>query len=292
MRSRSAGFVVITGIYATAALLAISVFLALPHTHIFWRLLVADVAATIWVYLIGIPLKNASVYDPYWSMAPLVVVTPFAFKSTESELGLCLFLLAVWYWGIRLTCNWAHTFTSLTKEDWRYARFRTHYPQLFQIISLFGINLFPTAVVYLCLLPGVVFLQGSTCNALTLIGFTVCVGSTTLQLVADRQMHRFRHKNAGGNQIIRHGLWKHSRHPNYLGEILMWWGVYCFLLSTAPKKWYLMLGALINTLMFVFISIPMADKRNLRERPGFEQCVRQTRILLPLAVRKTSEPPR
>ena len=197
-----------------------------------------------------------------------------------------LLLLAVWYWGVRLTCNWAYTFKNLAAQDWRYDGFKKKYPRAFQIISLFGINLFPTIVVYLCLLPGVAFIRNSACNVATIIGFAVCVCAATFQLIADIQMHRFRRENAGKNMLIRNGLWKYARHPNYLGEIMMWWGVYIIMLSSAPGMWHLGAGALVNTLMFLFVSIPMADKRNREIRPGFDSYIKETNSLLPFKIRK------
>jgi steroid 5-alpha reductase family enzyme len=255
--------------------------------HIFWRILAGDAAATVFVYLTGLVFKNASVYDPYWSVAPIAIFTGLAIVSGKAGLGTFLLLTAVWYWGIRLTCNWAHTFKNLATQAWRYDGFKAKYPRMFQLISFFGINLFPTIVVYLCLLPGVVFIQESACNIATLCGFAICLFAATLQLIADMQMHRFRRRNAGSRLIIRDGLWKHSRHPNYLGEILMWWGVYVMMLSSAPHMWGLLIGPLVNTLMFLFISIPMADSRNRRERIDFDKYAKETNRLLPFRIKRT-----
>ncbi|MCL2772824.1 MAG: DUF1295 domain-containing protein [Oscillospiraceae bacterium] len=285
-QSRIAGFAVITVIYAIAVWIGVTIFRVLPEAHIIWRILAGDICATIFVYLTEAALQNASVYDPYWSVAPVVIYTGITLYFGAMDMGIFLILLAVWYWGVRLTCNWAYTFKNLSTQDWRYDGFKRKYPRAFQIISFFGINIFPTLVVYLCLLPGVVFIEESALNALTVLGFMVCIAATTLQLIADVQMHRFRRRNAGQNLIIRDGLWKHSRHPNYLGEILMWWGVYIMLLSSSPGLWFLCVGPLVNTLMFLIVSIPMADKRNRGKRLGFDEYVRETNSLLPFRVKK------
>lgn len=92
-------------------------------------------------------------------------------------------------------------------------------------------------------------------------------------------MHKFR-KNRPA-PFIRTGLWKHSRHPNYLGEILMWWGVGLSVLCAAPSAWYLAAGAVANTILFFAVSIPMADKRQSR-KDGFAEYKKQTRMLLPI----------
>ena len=280
-QNRMVGFAIITATYIIAATIGIILFLLLPKMHIFWRILVCDIVATLFVYLVGVFLRNASVYDPYWSVAPIVLYTGIVLNVGNIGPGVFLLLAAVWYWGVRLTCNWAYTFKNLATQDWRYDNFKRKYPRIYQIISLFGINLFPTIIVYLCLLPGIVFIQESACNAITIAGFLISVFAATLQLVADIQMHRFRRRNAGKKMIIREGLWKHARHPNYLGEILMWWGVYIVMLSSLPGRWILGIGALANTLMFFCVSIPMADKRNREERPGFDEYVRETNRLIP-----------
>ena len=284
-KNRMAGFAVIAVIYVAAIGIGILIYRVLPELHIFLRILAGDIGATILVYLAGVFLKNASVYDPYWSVAPLVILTGIALDTGKPDAGVVLLLVAVWIWGVRLTTNWAYTFKNLTTQDWRYDDYKQRYPRMFQLISFFGINLVPTAVVYLCMLPGVVFVKESAWNVITVLGFIVCIAAATLQLAADLQMHRFRRRNTGSGLIMRSGLWKYARHPNYFGEILMWWGVYIIMLSAAPDRWGLLIGPAANTLMFLFISIPLADKRNRKIRQGFDEYYRETRHLLPIKKR-------
>jgi steroid 5-alpha reductase family enzyme len=82
-------------------------------------------------------------------------------------------------------------------------------------------------------------------------------------------------------EIIRHGLWRYSRHPNYLGEIMMWWGVYMICLSSRPTAWFLGFGACMNTALFLLISIPLAESRLAGYKTGYSEYRRQTRMLLP-----------
>ncbi len=281
-QSRAAGFAYIAGVYVAAVVLAVAVFSLLPGQPLFLRILAADVAATVFVYLAGMLVQNASVYDPYWSVQPMVILLGVWLWGGYTSAGSALLLLVVLYWGVRLTVNWAVTFRCLAVQDWRYAMFREKYPRLFPLISLFGIHLFPTVVVYLAVLPGVVFLQNSALNFFTVLGAVVCAGAATLQMVADWQMQRFRSSTGYKDRLMRTGLWRYSRHPNYLGEILMWWGVYIMMLSAMPAAWRLGAGALANTLMFLFVSIPMAEARGSREKPGYAAYRAETRMLLPL----------
>jgi len=74
-------------------------------------------------------------------------------------------------------------------------------------------------------LPGFgLFVAAGPANALTWAGFAICLASATLRLVADTQIHRFRAAHPGA--VCDAGLWKHGRHPNYFGEVMMWWGVW------------------------------------------------------------------
>jgi steroid 5-alpha reductase family enzyme len=93
------------------------------------------------------------------------------------------------------------------------------------------------------------------------------------------QMQKYR--KSGQHGLIRTGLWKHARHPNYLGEILMWWGVAIQAISVMPDHWWFAAGALANTILFLTVSIPMADKRQ-SEKPGYAEYKAHTRSLLPI----------
>lgn len=84
----------------------------------------------------------------------------------------------------------------------------------------------------------------------------------------------------------RRGLWKYSRHPNYLGEILIWVGVYCSLLLTDYSLWFTFIGIIIMLFLFIVISIPMMEKRQVNRRSDYKDYQRKTSILLILPNKK------
>ncbi len=77
------------------------------------------------------------------------------------------------------------------------------------------------------------------------------------------------------------GVWAYCRHPNYLGEILFWWGVFLFGLAADGDSWWRGVGALWMTVMFVTISIPMIDKRSLARRPRYAEHMKRVPALIP-----------
>ena len=279
-QTKTVSIVIIGIIYLIAMLLGYFVFITLNKgLHELVALFLADVVATVVVWGFGLFYKNVSVYDPYWSVAPPVMFSVWAFYKSTFTLPVILLLIAVWYWGIRLTGNWAFTFKGLAHEDWRYTRYReTQSPFIFQIINFFGLNMMPTVLVFAAMLPGFgLFESTGTANMLTWLGFAICISAATLQLVADTQIHRFREEHPG--QYCNVGFWKHGRHPNYLGEISMWWGVWTMYVSVYGLDW-LVLAPVAMTALFLFISIPIMERRQLQNKPGYAEYRKKTRMLI------------
>ena len=276
--NKALGILIITVIYIAASFLGIWLYFLLPFS--FWlNLLIADVVSTIFVFSFSVVFRNASVYDPYWSVQPIVILVCFAwhYKLTSASI---LLLISIIFWGIRLTGNWAYVFEGLNHQDWRYTKLKEDNGKLYPLINFAGIHMVPTLIVYMCTLPAVyVVITELDANAGSYIGMAVCIGAATLQLVADTQMHKYR--ASGEHGLIRTGLWKYARHPNYLGEISMWWGVAIQAVSVMPDRWWLIAGAVANTVLFFTVSIPMADKRQSK-KPGYAEYKKSTRSLLPI----------
>ncbi len=283
--ARTKGYLVILTVYVLAFFVALGVAALLPIESLFAVVLIADLAATVFVYAFSTLLKNSSVYDPYWSVAPLVMAVFFVERLNPATL-LMLFVLA--FWGIRLTLNWAYTFKGLHEEDWRYGYFRSKFPKAWPLVNLFGIHLMPTMVVYMVMVPAFLFLQNAeTVSLVVVLGALMSVAAATIQLVSDVQMHRF--KKRGERGVNMNGLWQYSRHPNYFGEILMWFGVYVMMLGAVEGYVYSGLGAVLNLLMFLVVSIPLMEKRMLSRKEEYADYVKNTNPLLPLPKRNRRE---
>ena len=136
----------------------------------------------------------------------------------------------------------------------------------------------PTVLVFAAMLPGFGLYDGiSATSLLTWFGFAICLTAATIQLIADTQIHRFRDTHPG--QYCDTGLWKHGRHPNYFGEITMWWGVWVMYASLHGMDW-LILGPMAMTALFLFISIPMMERRQLQNKSGYAEYRKKTRMLI------------
>lgn len=275
---RVASFVAVALVYVIAIAVGIAVYDALGL--VWWlSLLLADMAATVLTFAFSLIFRNASVYDPYWSVQPPVILAVCAVRHELTVLGILL-LAAVSLWALRLTANWAYTFKGLEHQDWRYTMLKEKTGVFYPVINFVGIHTVPTVVVYGCIMPAVFAVrEGLEPNAASFVFVALCFGAAILQGTADVGMHKFRKARTG--TFIRSGVWKYSRHPNYLGEILMWWGIALSVICAKPEAWYLAAGALANTALFMFVSIPMADGRQSKKE-GFDEYKAQTRMLLPI----------
>ena len=278
-KTRTLSFIIVTLVYILAIIIGLFVYKLLPF-HFAINLLISDVVATVVVFIFSLILKTASVYDPYWSVQPIVIVVAYAIRD-GLNIQTLLPLIAICIWGIRLTLNWAYTFHSLSYQDWRYTMLKEKTKGFYPLINFLGIHLFPTLVVYLCMLPvSYLFHSNTENNAFVVIFFVLSLLSTLLQGISDCQMHHFKKQKTG--KLIRIGVWKYSRHPNYLAEILMWWTIGLLSVFALKDHYWLLIGALVNTLMFLFVSIPMAENRQAKTKEGFIEYKKQTRMLLPI----------
>lgn len=298
--SKWSSIALIAAIYLFATVVGIVVYFAVNRVPIpditassqpIIALLIADVVATIVVWAFGLLYENVSVYDPYWSVFPPIAFLLWAFYTGVWSLPVILLLVATWYWGWRLTRNWAITFKGIGHEDWRYTKYRSLHPALFHLINFFGLNMVPTLVVFAAMLPGLkLFEPGnlvytlsaegglySVSGVVLILGFLVCLSSATIQLIADKQSHDFRAAHPG--EVCNVGLWKHGRHPNYFGEIQFWWGIWIMYAALNGFDWFI-LGPIAMTALFLGISIPLMEQRQLANKPGYAAYRKQTRILI------------
>jgi steroid 5-alpha reductase family enzyme len=249
------------------------------------RFLVADLVMTVLAYVFSLLKRNSSVYDAYWSVIPFYFVMLWAWNSVEQwQAAHYLTAFSISFWSWRLTHNWYRSWTGWEHEDWRYVNFRNQFGKHFQWINFSAIHLYPTMIVFLSM-TGLFFLYDGTAkelNLLVIIGNAVAIIGTLFELLADNTLFAERNNpNRQKGACIRKGLWKYSRNPNYLGEILFWFGLAAVGLGATAPYWTL-LGSIGMFAMFVFASIPMKEKRQMKTRTDFAEYKKEVSMLIPL----------
>ncbi|GAB4012979.1 DUF1295 domain-containing protein [Nocardioides ultimimeridianus] len=291
--SKSASLTRIAIVYAVA-LAAATLWLALgPDTGRLWlAALIADMLATVVVFVASRILHNSSCYDPYWSVLPPYLV---GFWLLQDRPGVdhtraVLLTVVVVVWAVRLTANWIQDWPGLHHEDWRYPMLRERAGRAEALVDLMGIHVFPTVIVFLGMLPAYAVLTrpGRGLNALDVLATVIGLAAPVLQYVADAQMRAFIRTRQPGQAMDR-GLWSWSRHPNYFGEIAFWCALALFGVAGAPHDWWwLVLGAVAMIAMFQGASIPMMEQRSLERRPAYQQIIDRVPRLVPRPPRRAA----
>lgn len=246
---------------------------------------VADVVGTVVVFAVSRAFDNSSVYDIYWSVAPMAIASGlYLFPAPGvSPVRRTLVLALVLGWGARLTWNWIRGWTGMKHEDWRYVDLREQTKGMYWVASFFGLHLFPTLITFLgglAMLPAMTYGRDPL-SILDFVAIAVTAGGAVLEATADEQLRRFRLANPRPGRIFADGVWSWCRHPNYLGEMLFWWGLFLFGFAADVKAWWMIVGPLSVTGLIAGISVRMIDRRSLARRPGYAEHMKRLPAFLP-----------
>jgi len=245
---------------------------------------VADVSATCVVFAFSRGHDNSSFYDPYWSLAPIPMALYWAARNPDfPEVRAVLALLLVTVWGVRLTANWVARWRGSRDEDFRYQEIRQRTGRWYWPASFLSIHLMPTAWVFLGMLPLYPALARPRPGLgwLDVLATLVTATAIAIEAAADAQLRRFLRARRDAEAVLDTGLWALSRHPNYFGEVLFWWGLFLFGVGAAPGWAWTAVGPVSITLLFVLVSVPWMDRRMLSRHPGWAQHLRSTSALFP-----------
>lgn len=255
------------------------------------QLLYADISMTVVTYLFSLLKRNSSTYDPYWSVIPFYFILLWFVFFGGNEWGIYQWISAfvVSFWSWRLTLSWERGWKGWSQEDYRYINFRNQFGKFFEPINFLAIHLFPTIMVFLGMWSLFwVFIFGDIqSQGLFYAGASLSILGIFFEVFADKELDNFRKReNKHKKDILRSGIWAYSRNPNYLGEIVFWFGLLGMgIASDAPI--YTAVGAFGMLLMFLLASIPMKDKQMKKNRPAsFEKYKREVSKLIPFPPKK------
>jgi steroid 5-alpha reductase family enzyme len=261
-------------------------FPALHFSQTMINVFIADVVATVLVFMVSVIFNNSSVYDPYWSVAPPIIVIYLMQLFPEgNEIRQFVLLAFVLFWSIRLTLNWWRGWQGIKHQDWRYTSIAEKTGKLYWPVSFIGIHFMPTIFVFLGCLPVWYALSSNeSFNIFDVAAVLFTFSAILIEWIADDQLIKFRKTN-NGNSFMKTGLWAVSRHPNYLGEISFWGGVFMFAVSATglihSNGLWTIIGFISMIILFKFISIPLMEKRNIARKPGYQEYIKKVPALFP-----------
>jgi steroid 5-alpha reductase family enzyme len=230
--------------------------------------------------------RDASIVDIVWGLGFVVVAWSAKFVTGASGGGNWLLLLMVTVWGLRLAGYLAKR--NLGKgEDFRYQAMRRKHGDRFAIVSLYTVFGLQGALMFVVSLPVTMGQRDTNAAAgfLVLLGFVVWAIGMYFEAVGDAQLARFKRDPRNEGRIMDQGLWALTRHPNYFGDAMVWWGL-AIVGSTQGAGMWAFLGAAVMTVLLVRVSgAAMLDRLLAKRKPGYAEYMARTSGFIPMPKR-------
>ncbi len=231
------------------------------------------------LWLVSLKLRDSSLIDLFWGPAFAVVLWPEVFRFGLNPRSLLVASL-VTAWGVRLGAylawrNLGHG------EDKRYTAMRNRHGAAWWWRSLFIVFGLQGSLVWLVSMPvrAVAAASPSDWGWTDALGTALVLIGLTFESVGDWQLARFKADPRNKGQIMNRGLWRYTRHPNYFGDFVTWWGFGVFGLATGA--WWTALGPLIMSVLLIKVSGKDLLEKGMKGRPGYEAYLQQTSGFIP-----------
>lgn len=255
---------------------------------------VVAIAAALLVYMtaafgVAVARRDNSIADIAWGGGFVLVALLAAALGVGALARPVLLTALVVAWAARLALHIQRRNRG-RGEDPRYAAWRRDWGRFWIVRSYLQVFVLQGAIL-LVVAAGIILVNtrsGPGLGVLDLIGAAVVLAGLVVEAVADAQLARFTGDPANRGRVMDRGLWRYSRHPNYFGEAVVWWGVWLFALSV-PGGWWTVVSPLLITFLLLKVSgVPMLE-RLMEGRPGWAEYRARTSVFVPLPPR--SVPP-
>lgn len=235
------------------------------------------------VWFMSVRLKDVSIVDIFWGLGFVLIAWRTCLLSDGYALRQFLMTALTTVWGVRLSW-YLHGRKRGMGEDPRYTAMREGWGANFWWVSLFTVFTLQGLLLWVIALTLQVGLSAPVPSTITLFdraGFVLWLIGFGFEAVADHQMAHFKKDPANRGKIMRSGLWGYSRHPNYFGEALMWWGIYLIAISVPGSFWTIVSPVLITFLLLKVSGVSLLEKAMLEKGPEYRDYMESTSGFFP-----------
>lgn len=249
--------------------------------------LLGIVSASIFAYvtlffLFSLGLKRNDIADVAWGGGIMLIVMALIMREEEGSLRIFVVSTLVTIWGLRLVYHTYRRFQSRSEEDFRYAQWREKWKN-FYLRSYAQVYLLQGALMIMVSMS-VISLYATDEEGLTFInvvGIVVWLFGFLFQTIADRQLRKFTAQKENQGKIMDKGLWAFTRHPNYFGEVMLWWGIFLIVIGGA-NPFLAIIGPITITILILFVSgVPLLEKQYAQDK-AFQSYAKKTSKFFPL----------
>ncbi|MFC1814873.1 DUF1295 domain-containing protein [Thermodesulfobacteriota bacterium] len=256
--------------------------------HVYGFNLLAILVLMTGLWLLSLLLRNASIADIFWGLGFVMVSWLTFFRAEGYEGRKLLICLLVTAWGLRLSIHiaWRNYGQG---EDRRYKAWRAEHGKHFWWVSyftVFGIQGILLWLISLVTQAGQLSPAPGRIIWLDLLGLLIWLIGYFFEVVGDWQLSRFRSDPQNRGRVMQVGLWAYSRHPNYFGETLLWWGLFLITLSTPMSLWTIISPLTITFLLLKVSGVTLLEKTIVDTRPKYREYIKHTNAFIPWFTKK------
>jgi len=250
----------------------------LSQLYLFSGELIIAMMTALWV--LSLILKNSSIVDIFWGIG-FVIINLAAYYSSQQTIQQTLLTIIVTLWGLRLSIH-IYLRNHGKPEDFRYAQWRREQGSRWWWISFFKVFLLQGVLMWIIAAPLLAvqtFDSVPSFASLQVIGIIIWGIGFFFEAVSDYQLARFKSDTRHQGKLLTSGLWRFSRHPNYFGDTIQWWGFY--ILAATSGYWWTIFSPVIMTLLLLRVSGVTLLEKTMKTRPGYEEYIRTTNAFIP-----------
>jgi steroid 5-alpha reductase family enzyme len=238
------------------------------------------------LWLLSLRLSDASIADVFWGVGFAAVGLASLALASPSSRALLLAAMAA-LWGLRLALHLGRRWRG-KGEDRRYQAMRRAWGPRFPVASLFTVFLLQGVLMWVVSLPlqaGAALGDARPLGPIDALGVVTFATGLCFEAIGDAQLARFLADPASAGQVMQSGLWRYTRHPNYFGDALVWWGI--GLVAASAGAWWSLAGPALMTVLLLRVSgVALLEKDIGSRRPGYASYVARTSAFLPLPPRR------
>lgn len=238
-------------------------------------------------FVVAVKRNDNSLADIAWGMGFILIAFVALYLSGDINIRKALATLLVTAWGLRLSFHICMRNRKMG-EDWRYKKMRKLWKETIFISSF--VRIFLTQGIAMLIIAASVFYTNmrspaTSLNIFDFLGVILWLVGFFFETTGDLQLHRFKSNPKNKGKIMQEGLWRYTRHPNYFGESMMWWGIYLVALSVPYGSLTLFSPILITAMLFKVTGIPPLEKK-YGQNPEYKEYIRKTNEFFPWFPRK------
>jgi steroid 5-alpha reductase family enzyme len=238
------------------------------------------------MFIIAQIKKNNSIVDIGWGMGFIFIAIILLLTTDRIDLKDLILCLIIFVWGLRLAFH-IYSRSRGKEEDFRYAQWRKDWGKNAAVIAFFKVFMLQGLIMLIIAYPIMVVFNSlnDDLTAINFVGLSIFLFGILFESIGDNQLLRFKRNQENKGKIITSGLWKFTRHPNYFGEVVLWWGIGIFTIGSDLYLTAFISPLILNLLLLYVSGVPMLEKKYAGNK-DWEDYKKITPTFVPLIGRK------